>query len=223
MIKIKKVLIVEDHEIANLSLQATLKEAGVGQPDYAYYCDNALVMIERNKNSDQPYDLLITDLYFENDHNKQQLTSGQALIAAARKVQPDLKVLVFSAERNAAVVKKLFNAFEIDGYVRKARNDARDLMSAIEKIDTGQRYLPWWFLNLLKDKNTYEFSPWDVAVLSLMAQGIRQKEMPARLLRDKINPSGLSSIEKGLKNLREALNFSNNEQLIAYCVEIGVV
>jgi two-component system capsular synthesis response regulator RcsB len=220
---ISKVLIAEDHESANLSVQKTLEEAGMPQTDYVYYCDDALAKITQGKETGQPYDLLITDLYFEEDHRKQKIIDGQALISAARGVQPDLKVMVFSAERRVAVVETLFTTYDIDGYVRKARGDTKELKSAIGKINNGQRYVPWWFINKIKYKNSYEFSSWDIAVITLLAQGIRQKEMSIRLRQNKIRPSGLSSIEKGLKHIREAFEFTNNEQLIAYCKDIGIV
>jgi two-component system, NarL family, captular synthesis response regulator RcsB len=219
----KKVLIAEDHESANLSVQSTLKEAGIPEPDYAYYCDDALAKIKKGNEAGQPYDLLITDLYFDEDHRKQQIIGGDALIAAARKIQPELRVLVFSAEGKVTIVDTLFKIYEIDGYVRKARNDAKDLKTAIDQIDKGQRYIPWWFINQMKSKNSYELSSWDIAVISLLAQGIRQKEMPAHLRQSKIYPPGASSIEKGLKKIKEALNFSSNEQLIAYCKDMGIV
>jgi two-component system, NarL family, captular synthesis response regulator RcsB len=220
---ISKVLIAEDHESANLSVQKTLEEVGMPQTDYVYYCDDALAKIVQGKKTGQPYDLLITDLYFEEDHCKQKIIDGKALIAVARNVQPDLKVMVFSAERRVAVVETLFTTYDIDGYVRKARGDTKELKSAIDKINNDQRYLPWWFINTIKHKNTYEFSSWDIAVITLLAQGIRQKEMSIRLRQNKIHPSGLSSIEKGLKHIREAFEFTNNEQLIAYCKDIGIV
>lgn len=220
---IKRVLIAEDHESANLSVQKTLQELGIAQPDYVHYCDDALSKIIRAKQEGIPYDLLLTDLYFEEDHRRQQISCGQQLIAAARKVQAELKILVFSAERKAAIVEALFNMQEIDGYVRKARNDAKELKSAIERIGQNQRYFPWWYVQLSKNKNAYEFTPYDIAILSLLATGIRQKEMPAHLQQNKIQPAGLSSIEKRLKHVRGALNFSNNEQLIAYCKDMGIV
>jgi two-component system capsular synthesis response regulator RcsB len=220
---IKKVLIAEDHEITNLSMQKTLEELGIAQPDYVYYCDDALVKIQKGKHDNQPYDLLITDLYFEKDHRKQKLAGGEALIAAARQIQPDLKVLVFSAENKRGVIEGLFNRQSIDGYVRKARNDAKELRSAIDQIDKNQRYFPRWFVDLIKHKNAHEFTEFDIIIISLLAKGIRQKDIPAYLQKNKIKPSGLSSIEKRLNHMKEALDFSNNEQLIAYCKELGII
>jgi two-component system capsular synthesis response regulator RcsB len=220
---ITKVLIAEDHESANLSLQKTLDELGIGLPDCVFYCDDALAAIKKGKQAGQPYDLLISDLYFETDHRQQQIINGQALIAAARIVQPDLKILVFSAESKAAVVEALFNILEIDGYVRKARNDAKELKLAIERIGQHQRYLPWWYVDHIKHRHAHEFTTYDVAIVSLLVQGVRQKEMPDHLGQSNIEPSGLSSIEKRLKLIREALGFSSNEQLIAYCKDMGIV
>src|SRR5258708_24293087 len=95
---IKKVLIAEDHESSNISVQKTLEEMGIGDPDYVYYCDDALVRIQKAKEGGEPYDLLITDLYFDADHRPQKIGGGAVLINAVREVQPELRVLVFSAE-----------------------------------------------------------------------------------------------------------------------------
>jgi two-component system capsular synthesis response regulator RcsB len=165
----------------------------------------------------------ITDLYFEVDHARQNLSGGAALIVAARKVQPDLRVLVFSAESKAAVIEALFEKYGIDGYVRKARNDARDLKMAIEYIDRNERYLPKHLAELVKRKNIFDFKEFDMAILSLMAEGVRQKDLPDKLRERNFEKSSLSTIEKRLKTIREVLEFTNNEQLIAYCKDMGIV
>lgn len=220
---IKKVLIAEDHESANLSVQKTLEELGVVDPHYVYYCDDALLKIQKAKLDNDPYDLLITDLYFEEDSSKQKLTDGMMLIAAARKEQPELRVLVFTAEKKPAVIERLFETFGIDGFVRKARNDARELITAIRLIDQNQRYFPRHLTQVVGKKHTHEFTNYDVVVLSQLAQGTRQKDIPAYLRLQKIRPDGLSSVEKRLKLIREVLEFTNNEQLIAYCKDMGIV
>jgi len=65
---IKKVLIAEDHESANISVQKTLEEMNIEVADYVYYCDDALVRVQKAMEKGEPYDLLITDLYFDADH-----------------------------------------------------------------------------------------------------------------------------------------------------------
>jgi len=220
---INKVLIAEDHQHANLSVQKTLEDLGLIAPDYVYYCDDALLKIKKAAQDNQPYDLLITDLYFEADGSSQELQDGMALIAAAREVQPDLSILVFSAEHRAAVIENLFNTLGIDGYVRKARHDARELETAIRLLSHGERYRPRHLMHLMDKKNVHDFTQYDIVVLSLMAAGLRQRDIPGHLRKHGIEPHGLSSLEKRLKLIKEALGFTNNEQLVAYCKDMGII
>lgn len=218
----KNVLIAEDHESANISVQKTLHDFGVRHTDYVYYCDDALKRIKKSPTG-EAYDLLITDLYFDDDGQVQQLAGGAELIAAARKIQPDLKVLVFSAEGKAAVIDMLFNELNINGYVRKARSDAQELRSALERIAQNKRHFPVHLRNIVKQKNTYDFTEFDITILSLLSGGMLQKDIPAYLQQNEIKPSGLSSVEKRLNRMKEVLEFNKNEQLVAFCKDIGVI
>jgi two-component system capsular synthesis response regulator RcsB len=220
---IKKVLIVEDHESANISVQKTLEEMGIIDPDYVYYCDDALIRIQKAKEMGEPYDLLITDLYFDADHRQQKIEDGAALIHAVGAVQPELRVLVFSAEGKAGVIEPLYTLANIDGYVRKGRNDAKELKLAIGQIAGNDRYFPRFYLQATRQENVHDFTSYDITIISLMAEGMRQKEIPAYLEKNRIKPAGLSSVEKRLNHIREALHFSNNEQLVAFCKEMGIV
>ena len=220
---ITKVLIAEDHESANISVQKTLEDLSIINIEYVYYCDDALYRISQKTGTDKSYDLLITDLYFEPDERKLTLTGGADLIAAARKVQPDLKILVFSAENKPATIEMLYKKLDIDGYVRKARNDARELKQAISEISQHRRYLPRHILQLINSKNVYEFSDYEITIISLLDQGKLQRDIAGYLQKHQINPSGLSSVEKKLKDMRDALNFTKNEQLVAFCKDKGII
>jgi two-component system capsular synthesis response regulator RcsB len=179
--------------------------------------------IKKNVNADQPYDLLITDLSFEEDHRPQKLSSGMELVSAVKLIQPGLKVLVFSAENKAAVVDTLFKELGINGYVRKARHDAKDLKLAIQAIYKNKIYLSEDLKQTIKQKNAYEFTDFDITIISLLSRGMLQKEIPAYLQENNIRPSGLSSIEKRLNLMKEVLDFSKNEQLVAYCKDFGII
>jgi DNA-binding NarL/FixJ family response regulator len=220
---INKVLIAEDHESSNLSLQKVMEELGIQQIDYVYYCDDALKQIRQAVDRKQSYDLLITDLHFEEDGQPQQLRGGLQLIPAARVLQPELKILVFSAENKPATIQQLFKKFEVDGYVRKARSDAKELRLAMESLSNNRRYFPRHLRQLLDSKNAFEFSSYDIALLKLLADGVRQKDIPACLQEQNIRPAGLSSVEKRLSLLREEHAFATNEQLIGFCKELGII
>lgn len=223
MAMIDRVLIAEDHESASISIQKTLDDLGVRHMDYVFYCDDALSkMITCNKLG-QPYDLLILDLHFEEDGHPQKITNGIELVTAARAVQPGLKVLVFSAENKATVIESLFIEHDIDGYVRKARNDSKELKQALEQLSQNRKYIPRHITQLINKKNVYEFSEVDIAIISLLASGVSQKNIPAHLQKKQLRPSGLSSIEKRLKQIRTEFDFTKNEQLVAFCKDMGII
>lgn len=220
---IDKVLIAEDHESANLSVQKTLEEIGVRHIDYVFYCDDALNKIQIARQKGQPYELLITDLYFEGDGSSQKIDNGADLVRSVRAIQPELPILVFSAEKAPATIDKLFKDHQVDGYVRKARHDAKELKIAIETISKGQRYYPQALSRLVKQVNAFEFTEFDVNIIRLLSEGYHQKQIPDYLKKRNVRPSSLSTIEKRLNQIRESFGFTKNEQLVLFCKETGIL
>ncbi len=219
----KSVLIAEDYESANISVQKTLKDLCVKKVDYVYYCDDALMQIQKGINGGKPYDLLITDLSFEEDDRLQNISNGTALIAAVKKLQPELKVLVFSAEQKPAIVSELFKTHAINGYVRKARRDTIELKSALESIYKNRKHYPAELRSPVKINNAHDFTRYDINIITQLAKGMLKKDIPAYLQEQKIHPAGLSSLEKRLVIIKNALGFSTNEQLVAYCKDVGII
>lgn len=219
----KKVLIAEDHEVANISVQRTLNDLGVQEAKYVYYCDDALAWISKALQDQAPYDVLITDLSFEEDNNKQRITSGIDLIQAVKVIQPTIKILVFSGENRPVIINKLFNNYGIDAYVRKARRDAQYLNEALKALSNDKTYASQDIKQILKEKNTFELSTVDILIVKYLADGVKQMDIPHYLKQMNVKPSGLSSIEKRLNNMREVLAFTKNEQLVAYCKDKGFI
>ncbi|MDB5203014.1 MAG: DNA-binding response regulator [Ferruginibacter sp.] len=220
---IDKVIIAEDQEIANLSVQRTMEELQIAAVDHAFYCDDALHKITVAKQKGSPYDLLITDLYFESDGNHQQINGGFELIPAVRQVQPEIMILILSAEHRPATIDLLFKNYQIDGYVRKARHDARELKLAMVTLAKGEPYYPRALAQLIKQSNTYEFTEFDINIIQLLSQGYQQKEISGYFHERNIRPSSLSMIEKRLKQMRDELGFVKNEQLLLFCKDAGIL
>jgi DNA-binding NarL/FixJ family response regulator len=220
---IDKVIIAEDHESSNLSVQKIMEELQINQSDYVFYCDDAFTRIQVAKQNGEPYDLLITDLLFDADGTVQQIGNGFDLIRAVRAIQPDIMVLVFSGEDRPAIIDKLFTQYEVDAYVRKARHDVKELKLAFDAISKGRRYFPRALARLVKQSNSYEFTEFDITIVRLLSQGYHQKEISEYLRIEEIKPSSLSSIEKRLNQIREELGITKNEQLVLFCKEAGLL
>lgn len=219
---IKKVLIAEDHESINISVQKTVEELNIAPPDHVYYCDDALAKIQHALKKGEPYDLLITDLYFEKDENKQKIPDGFSLIPAVRQLQPDIKILVFSAEQKPSVIEPLYDDLHIDGYVQKARHDMKELNAAFEMIAKNQCYRPRQLTKVARQIG-HNYTDYDKTILSLLAEGMRQNQIPEYLRKNKIRPSSLSSLEKRLNQIKETEGFTNNEQLVLFCKKWGII
>lgn len=217
------VLIAEDQQSTNFWVQQTLKELGMDNVQYAYYCDDALLRLKHGIREGNPFDLLITDLSFVEDGREQKIIDGSGLILAAKDQQPGLKVLVFSAEPNAAVVSRLFQELGVDGYVLKGRTDTLDLKAAIKMLYEDKKYVPVAFQQAIRHKNGYNFTKYDTIIISQLAQGTFQNKIPDYLKQQGIKASSLSSIEKRLNQIKESLGFTKNEQLIAYCKDRKII
>lgn len=219
----KKILIAEDHESINLSVQKTLEDLNIPNVDYVYYCDDALAKVHKSIRENEPYDLLITDLYYEEDHRQQNIKDGRDLIQQIKALQPSLKVIVFSAEHKSGIIDSLFKDYHINGYVRKARNDSKELKKSIASVYINENYLSLDLKQEIKKLNSYEFSAYEITLVSLLSKGVLQKNIPDLLQEKNIKPNSLSSIEKKLNSLKEDLEVTSNEQLVAFCKDIGII
>jgi len=220
---ISKVIIAEDHESANFSVEKAIEDFKVKQHDYVFYCDDAFNKIQLASQKGEPYDLLITDLLFDADGTPQKIGNGYDLIRSVRVIQPGIMILVFTGEDRAVNINKLYKQYEVDGYVRKARHDIKELRRAFEALSRGETYYPHAVLQLMRQASSYNFKDFDVTIIRLLAQGYRQKEIEAYLKENKIEPCSLSSIEKRLKEIRNEFGFSNNEQLMLFCRDKGIL
>lgn len=217
-----KILIAEDHESSNFSVQKVSEELQITIVDHVYYCDDAFVKLKKSLES-QPYELLISDLSFEEDGKKQLIKNGRELVKACREIVPDLKVIVFSAEHRLGVIDLLFSELGINAFVRKARSDSRELRKAIEFVYKNEVYISHDLKLPVKNLNTLEFSNLDIILLQLLSDGILQKNIPKILQEKNIHPNSLSSVEKRVNAMKIILTVKNTEELIARGKEFGII
>ncbi|MFP3832436.1 response regulator [Chryseobacterium sp. SIMBA_028] len=219
----KKILIAEDHESSSISVQKTLEDLNISNVDYVSYCDDALAKVQKSIREKHLHDLLITDLEYEEDHREQNIKDGKELIRAIKEIHPSLKIIVFSAEHKSGVIDSLFKDYGINGFVRKARNDSKELKKAIASVYDNKNYLSLDLRQDVKKLNSYEFTDYDIILVSLLSQGVLQKNIPTYLQNNNIKPNSLSSVEKKLNSLKEELQITSNEQLVAFCKDLGLI
>ena len=220
----KKVLVAEDFDSISITVGQALAELLVSEIHHAKYCDDAFLKIKRALHDNAPYDLLVSDLSFKTDHRENKLNSGEELIAAIKKVQPDIKTIVFSIEDKSFRIKSLFNDLGINAYVSKGRNSIPELKKAISEIFNDKtNILSTKLSKSLRDKSLIEIETYDIEILKLLSKGYILDEISSEFKTMDIIPNGSSTLEKRINRLKIYLKASNNVHLIAIAKDLGLV
>jgi two-component system capsular synthesis response regulator RcsB len=219
-----KVLIADDIDFNDLGAAQILIELNVEEVQYAKYCYEALLKIKKAAQDNQPYQLLISDLSFKADHNKNLLNSGEELIQAVRSLFPEIKIIVFSIEDRTHRIRMLFDELDINGYVLKGRNTMSDLKIAIKKAYNNQsENISAELLQQMQDKVTSEINNYDILLIKNLSMGISQESMEIVLKESGITPNSESSIEKNINKLKIYFKAKNTVHLIAIAKDLGII
>lgn len=219
-----KVLVVEDFDVINSGIKTALDEMHIKEVDYRSYCDEAFFKIKNAFQSEKPYDLIISDLSFENDGTPQKLKSGEELIEKIRKVFPDLKIIVFSVEDKPYRIQHLYKNLKIQGYVWKNRNGLKELKKAIQSVFKAEDFYISPDLNSsIHPKKAIEISDYDIFLITSLSKGLLQEAISEKLKIKGIIPSSVSAVEKRLKLLKDHFNANNPAHLVAIAKDFGLI
>jgi DNA-binding NarL/FixJ family response regulator len=219
-----KVLIAEDLDSISIAVIQALEEISILEIHHAKYCDDAFLKIKKALHDNQPYNLLISDLSFKPDHRENRLNSGEELIEAVKKVQPDIKTIVFSIEDKSFRIKSLFNNLGINAYISKGRNSIPELKKAIQRIYNNEEIKPSAEIShALRDKSLFEIESYDISLLRSLSKGLTLEDISSEFKDSGIIPNGSSSLEKRINRLKIYFKASNNVHLIAITKDLGLV
>ena len=219
-----KVLVAEDLDSISITVVQALEELSIVEIHHAKYCDDAFLKIKKALHDNMPYDLLISDLSFKQDHRENRISTGEELIDAVKKIQPNIKTIVFSIEDKSFRIKSLFNNSGINAYVSKGRNSIPQLKNAVQNIlNSDEKIISDELSHLLKDKSILEIEAYDISLLKLLSKGLILDEIALEFKNSEISPNGTSSIEKRINKLKIYFRASNNVHLIAITKDLGLV
>lgn len=219
-----KVLVAEDLDSISMTVVQALEELSVVEIHHAKYCDDAFLKIKKALHDNVPYDLLISDLSFKPDHRENRLSSGEELIEAVRKVQPNIKTIVFSIEDKSFRIKSLFNNLGINAYISKGRDSIPELKKAIHRTYNNEEIkLSLEVEHALKGKTLIEIEAYDITLLKSLSKGFTLDEISFEFKDSGIIPNGSSSLEKRINKLKVYFKANNNVHLIAITKDLGLV
>lgn len=219
-----KVLIAEDLDGISIAVIQALEELSIVEIHHSKYCDDAFLKIKKALHDEAPYDLLISDLSFKPDHRENRLASGEELIQAVKKIQTDIKTIVFSIEDKSFRIKSLFKNLGIHAYVSKGRESIPELKKAIQRIYNNQEIeFSSEVEYALRDKSLFEIEAYDITLLKSLAKGFTLDDISSEFKDSGIIPNGSSSLEKRINKLKIYFKASNNVHLIAITKDLGLV
>lgn len=219
----KKVLVAEDMDSINLAVASVLQNLDIDRVEHAQYCDKAWLLAKKAMQDKEPFQLLICDLSFKNDHHTEKINSGKELINLLKREDPNLKILVNTIEDHPHTVRSLWDSGQIDGYVCKDRNGMRDLKKAILALNDGHQYNSDGIEAILKKDNLLFLGNWEMELLQAVAVGLTQDEIQKDFKKRNITPSSKSSIEKRLKELREEFSANTTAHLIGIVKDLKIL
>lgn len=219
----QKILIAEDIDSISLSVEHVMNELQLYNYQFDKYCDGALLKVRKALVDNDPFDLLICDLSFKPDGRESKLKTGEELIAAAKAIQPNLKIVVYSVEEKDYRIKSLFEMFKIDAYVLKGRESIYQLKIAIKTVAGHKNYISPEIQHVLQNKTGTQIDDFDIKIIKHLSYGITQDDMEYVFKEKGIKPNSKSTIEKRLGKLKIIFKANNPAHLVAIAKDLGII
>jgi len=220
--KFTKVFVSEDIDSNNLGIVTTIRQFGISEIGHSQFCDDTLWKIRNTALNGDPYQLLISDLSYEDGGNS-KISSGQELIAEVKKVVPNIKIIVFSQFDQQSIIKPLLEEQNIDGYVCKGINGLKELKKGIESVAEDKKYTCPVATASLRKQNIVQLTNFQQQLLMLLAEGNKQSQISEIFIEKNVEPNSVRSIETNISKLKDAFNAATTTQLVYLASNFGLI
>ncbi|MDG1332301.1 MAG: response regulator transcription factor [Crocinitomicaceae bacterium] len=206
MNKKTRILIADDHRIVATGVQAIFET----KDEYTVVgvVENGLEVLETLQNT--TVDIVIMDI------NMPEMNG----IVCTRKLKgkyPQVKVIILTMYNRKQFIRELWDV-GADGCVLKS-NTGKDLLTAIERVLSGQTYFDRMndFVDSKKEKNEYKLSEREIEIIGLVAEGLTSKEIAQRLFISE------HTVKTHRKNIFRKLQVKDTDELIQFALNEGIL
>jgi len=222
--KINKILVVDNFDVVIIAVKNALEEITDFEIIDVKYYDDAYLKIKKAQHDNIPFNLLISDSSYKTDFRNGNLSSGKQLISSVRKLQPDIKIIVYSDEHISIKIKHLFNKLNINAFVYKGSNSIQELKNSVLYI-LNENIIGSFscFFQAIARESIIEIEEYDISLLELLSKGLTIKEIAFNFNRTGIVPNSISSIEKHIDRLKINFIAKNIVHLIAIAKERSLI
>ncbi len=219
-----RILIADDHQLVIQGLICSLKEVGDFDIVTTNNCDDAFQLIKSNLKTN-PFQLLFTDLSFDNSTENTNLDGGEELIKTIRNNEIDIKIAVITGHTETNRVFNVISNLEPDVYLLKSKCDATELGFAVKQMLLNKRYYTHEIHQKIMRRNIIQIQMDDVAIqiLKELPNHPKLANLEGVITKGDGSFLKLRSIETKLGNLKSDLNAINNTDLVLKAKELGVI
>ena len=219
-----RILIADDHQLVIQGIVCSLKEVGDFDVVTTNNCDDAFQLIKSNQNTN-PFQLLFTDLSFDNTTEDTNLDGGEELIKAIRNNEFDIKIAVITGHTETNRVYNVISNLNPNAYLLKSKCDATEIGFAVQKMLANDYYYTHEIHQKIMKRNIIQIQMDDVAIQILKELPNHPKLANLEGVIKKGDGSFLKlrSIETKLGSLRADLNANNNTDLVLKAKELGII
>ena len=219
-----KILIVDDHQLIIQGLLCSLEEVGDFEVVTTSDCDDALHLIKASEKS-APFQVVFTDLSFDNSTKETILNSGEALIKAIRVNEIQIKVAVITGHTETNRVYSVISNLKPNAYLLKSNCEAAEIGFAIQKMLKNEYYYSHIIhQKIIRRKITQiKIDDMSLQILKELPNHPKISNLEGIIVKNNGNKIKLRSIETKLANLRIDLNAINNTDLILKAKELGLI
>lgn len=219
-----RILVVDDHQLVIQGILSSLKEVGDFDVVTTNNCDDAFQLIKTHQNTN-PFQLLFTDLSFDNSTKDTNLEGGEELIKAIKNNEFDIKIGVITGHTETNRVYNVISNLNPNAYLLKSKCDATEIGFAVQKMLANDYYYTHEIHQKIMRRNIIQIQMDDVAIQILKELPRHPKISNLEGIITKTDGSYLKlrSIETKLGNLRIDLNAKNNTDLVLKAKELGII
>ena len=219
-----RILVVDDHQLMVDGIVMALGQFPKYRVTSFNVCDEAFQELLDALDTD-PYDVLFTDLSFENVTEDSEIDGGESLIRKVRDYGIPAKIGVITGHTETNRVFNVIRNLNPDAYILKNQCTAEELNFAIGKMMSGDKFFTHEIHNKILKRNVIQIQMDEVAIQIL-------KQLPKQTkiinLEGMIKKSDgkfmkIRAIENKLANLRIDLGAKNNTDLVLKAKELGII
>ncbi|ALU73886.1 response regulator [Tenacibaculum finnmarkense] len=224
MLEPTKILLVDDHQLILEGILSCLKNIDNLVIETTNCCDDAFSKIKTAIHS-APFDIVFTDLSFEDTKGSLILDGGEALIKAIQKENIAIKTGVITGHFETNRVFNVIHNLNPNAYILKGSCTTDELTFAIKKMLKDQVYYTHEIHQKLSKRALIEIQMDEVAIQILKELPKHTKITNLEGVIKKADGSLVKtrSIEAKLAKLRGDLQAHNNTDLVLKAKELGIL